>query len=448
MTLNAATDVITARRRALADELAGPALRSVRMSGLLALVLLVVLLAFAAFVPIAAGTVAQGLVAVDGERKVVQHSGGGIVADILVHEGVAVRQGDVVLKLNAVQAGAAAGVINSQLDSLRAEEAVRLAEVAGKTSVAFPADLLARSADAKVAAVLAAEKAAFTARRDLARSQGEQLDQQLAQIEQSVTSARSEQESQRAQAGLLEEELRSLHPLLEKGLALRSRLLALERSLEEARGRVDSLAAEQGRLAARAAETRGLRARIDVDRRAEAAEALRGLRAKIAEALDRQLATSDTLQRTELRAPIDGVVMALRVNTIGGVVEPGQPLMEIVPQDERLVARVRISPREADNVRQGMLAVVRFGAGSARAPAQAEGVVQAISADALADPRTGESYFEVWVAIPAEEVAKVPEELVAPGLPVEVLIRSGEHTILSYLFSPIESAMFRMIRDQ
>jgi HlyD family secretion protein len=447
MMLNAATDETTARRRALADELAGPALRSVRLSGLLALLLFAVLLAFAVFVPIAAGTVAQGLVAVDGERKVVQHSGGGIVADILVHEGVSVRQGDIVLKLNAVQAGAAAGVIDSQLGSLRAEEAVRTAEVTGTASVTFPPELLARSGDPKVAAILAAEQAAFVARRDLARSQADQLDQQLMQIDRSSASARSEKESQLAQAALLGEELASLRPLLEKGLAIRSRVLALERSLEAARGQAESLVAEEGRLAARAAETRGLRARIDVDRRAEAAEALRGLRARIAETLDRQLATSDTLQRMDVRAPIDGVVMALRVNTIGGVVEPGQPLMEIVPQDERLVARVRISPQDADNVRQGMVALVRFGAGSARAPAQAEGVVQAISADALADERTGASYFEVWVAIPVEEAAKVPKDLVAPGLPVEVLIRSGEHTILSYLFSPIESAMFRMIRD-
>jgi HlyD family secretion protein len=447
MMLHAPTDETTARRRALADELAGPALRSVRLSGLLALLLFAVLLAFAVFVPIAAGTVAQGLVAVDGERKVVQHSGGGIVADILVHEGVSVRQGDIVLKLNAVQAGAAAGVIDSQLGSLRAEEAVRTAEVTGRASVTFPPELLARSGDPKVAAILAAEQAAFVARRDLARSQADQLDQQLMQIDRSSASARSEKESQLAQAALLGEELASLRPLLEKGLAIRSRVLALERSLEAARGQAESLVAEEGRLAARAAETRGLRARIDVDRRAEAAEALRGLRARIAETLDRQLATSDTLQRTEVRAPIDGVVMALRVNTIGGVVEPGQPLMEIVPQDERLVARVRISPQDADNVRQGMFALVRFGAGSARAPAQAEGVVQAISADALADERTGASYFEVWVAIPVEEAARVPKDLVAPGLPVEVLIRSGEHTILSYLFSPIESAMFRMIRD-
>jgi HlyD family type I secretion membrane fusion protein len=293
--------------------------------------------------------------------------------------------------------------------------------------------------------VLTAERAAFAARRALARSQAEQLDQQLVQIDKSIASAQAGRATQQRQAELYEKELSALQPLMEKGLTVKSRLLGIERSLEGARGEVDSLASEIMRLEARATETRGLRARIEVDRRAEAAEALRTLRSSLGELLERQLAAEDTLQRTEVRAPIDGVVMAMRVSTIGGVVEPGQPLLEIVPQSDLLVARVRILPSDADNVREGMLATVRLSAGGGRQPVQVEGEVQSISADALTDSRTGESYFEARVAMPQD--TSIPRGALAPGLPAEVLIKTGEHTILDYLFSPIERAMFRSMRD-
>lgn len=444
MSITLAHDPATARR-ALAEELARPATHSVRISGLVAIVLFAALLALCVFVPIASGTLATGQIAVEGERKTVQHASGGIVAEILVKEGDAVKQGDIVLRLNAVQAGAAAGVVNAQVDALRAEEAVRMAEVTGALSVTFPAELRERIEDPNVNSVLTAESAAFDARQALARSQAEQLDQQLVQIDKSILSAKSGRATQQRQAELYEQELAALRPLLEKGLAVRSRLLGIERSLEAARGEADSLASEIKRLESKAAETRGLRDRIDVDRRAEAAEALRALRASLGELLDRQLAADDTLQRTDVRAPIDGVVMAMRVNTIGGVVEPGQPLLEIVPQSDLLVARVRILPSDADDVRQGMPATVRLSAGGGRQPVQVEGSVQSVSADALTDSRSGESYFEARVAIPHDE--SIPREVLAPGLPAEVLIKTGEHTILDYLFSPIERAMFQSMRD-
>jgi HlyD family secretion protein len=439
-------DAMAARVR-LADEIAAPAVRSVRFSGLVALALLVVIVGLAVFVPIASGTVAMGQLAVDGERKMVQHASGGIVSAILVKEGDQVVEGQVILRLDPVQAGAAAGAATSEVDSLRAEEAVRLAESAGRASIAYPQDILARAREPAVSSLLSAETAAFNARTSLARSQERQLDTQLAQTAASVTAAQSDRRSQAAQAALLSEEIAGLRPLLERGLALRSRVLGLERSLEEANGRIASLDAELVRLNARAEEMRSLRARVEIDRRSEAADALRTVRADLAAALGRRTSTQDTLQRTEVRAPTSGVVMAMRVATVGGVVEAGQPLMEIVPQVGGLVVRARVKPDQADNVRQGLAATVRFDAGGRRSAERVEGRVQSISADALTDPRTGEPYFEVRIAVPEAEAAKVPSEVVAPGLPAEVLIETGSHTMLDYLFSPIEHAMFRSMRD-
>ncbi len=445
--LGAASADQASPERVLAEELAGPATRSIRRSGAIAASLLVALLAIAAFVPIESGALAMGQLAVEGERKVVQHPSGGIVSEILVSEGEVVMEGDVVLRLNAVAAGAAAGVIDTQVDALRAEEAARMAEIAGSAEIVFPPELANRKDDPRVAAVMLAETSAFEARRALAVSQKQQLTQQLDQLEESMSAAAASRAAQQAQAELLQEELAALQPLLEKGLTVKSRVLSLERALEAARGEVAALDAERRRLAAKREETRSLRDRIDMDRRAEASEALRKLRAELSATLERQLATSDTLARTDVRAPTSGVVMALNVTTVGGVVEAGQPLLEIVPQSKRPVVRARITPREADNVREGMAAVVRLDAATTRVPATVEGVVHSVSADALSDPRTGEPYFEVRITLPQDEISRAPKEAIAPGMPAEVLIKTGSHTIVEYFFSPVERAMFRALRD-
>jgi HlyD family secretion protein len=439
---------LAAEREMLANQLAAPAMRSVRFSGAIAAGLFVLLFGLSAFVPIASGTLAAGQLAVEGERKVVQHSSGGIVSAILVKEGDTVVEGQTVIRLDAVQAGSAAGVVNAQVDSLRAEEAVRLAEILGQTVVDFPKELADRSGEPKVASLLASERAAFETRRALAASQTQQMDTQLSQVTANIASSQSDRNSQAVQLTLLEEERNALKPLLEKGLALKSRVLALERSVEEAKGRIASLDSEIVRLNAKLAETRSLKARVEIDRRAEAANVLRTVRGELAAAVDRQRGTDDTLDRTELKAPTSGIVMALRVATVGGVIEAGQPVMEIVPQKKGLIARARVRPSDADNVRAEMKATVSLDAAGHRSLSRIRGVVESISADALSDPRTGESYFEARVAVRPEDLKNIPPELVAPGLPAEVLIETGSHTILQYLFSPVERAMFRTMRDQ
>lgn len=444
--MTAAAEDPSLLRRDLAADLAAPATQSVRFSGRLALGLLGALLALCVFVPIASGTLAEGLIAVDGDRKVIQHASGGIISEIHVKEGDAVRMGDIVMRLNAVQAGAAAGVVRTQMDALRAEEAARMAEVTGASAVRFPTDLVSRRNDPRVDSILKSEAAAFEARRDRARSDKSQLNEQLVQVNQSIAAAKTDRASQSKQAELFAQELASLQPLMEKGLTLRSRLLTLERSLEGVRGQIETLSSDIERLEAKARETSGLRDRIDIDRRTEATEALRKLRATLSELMDRQLAADDTLQRTDIRAPADGIVMAMRVNTVGGIVEPGQPIMEVVPQSDLLVARVRVHPSEADDVRQGLPATVRLLARGGRQPVQVEGSVQSISADALTDSRTGQPYFEARIAMPKDK--SIPHDLLAPGLPAEVLIKTGEHTILDYLLSPVERAMFQSMRDK
>ena len=441
-------DSIRAERRRTIDQLTAPARRSVRFSGWIAFLLFALLIAGGTLAPIMSGVVSVGQLAVEGDRKLVQHASGGIVSEILVSEGDVVQAGDIVMRLNKVQAGAALGAVSAQIDNLRAEEAVRMAEVAGRKDVAFSQDLIAREQEPGVAAILNAQLGAFKARRDLAASEKRQLTEQLQQIAQSTASAEAEIRSTEEQIASLEVELQDLQTLLDKGLTQRPRVLAMERELSVARGRLQSLKADVSRLEAQAAETRTRRDQIDISRRAEASDELRTLRAEITELLDRQVAASDTFERTEVRAPTAGVVMALSVTTAGGVIEAGQPLMEIVPQSDALIVKARVAPKDADNVYAGLPAIVRFDISGGRAAPRVRGRVTTVSADALTDRRTGEAYFEARIAIPADEAEKVPDELIAPGLPAEILIETGSQTALDYLLAPIERTTFRAMRDK
>lgn len=432
-------------RARLAEELAAPARRSVRLMGIIAIALFVILGLLCSLVPIASGALADGRLEVQGERKVVQHPSGGIVANILVKEGQTVKAGEVLVRLDGVQAGAAVGIVSSKLDALHAEEAVRLAEIKGLSKPEFPKDLTARSSNPAVAAMLANERSAFEARRSEAEAIGNRLGEQLQQAEATRHGAGEQLIAVRAQAELLRSEYASVQPLEAKGLVLRSRLLALQRSIAQADGQIAALESDIAAAEAKIRELRTQRAQVEVSRRADAADRLRVIRSELSQSSEQSVAANDTLQRTEVKAPIDGVVMAMRVATEGGVVSAGQPLMEIVPQSIGLVATVRVRPADADNVRAGQVAIVRLGA-STRSP-QVEGVVESISADALTDERTGISYFEARVTVPPEAAAKAPRDLIAPGLPAEVLIRTGAHTVLEYLFKPVEDAAFRSMRD-
>lgn len=434
-------------RRKLIDDLTRPARRSVRLSKWIAFLLLTAVVAGFGFAPIESGTVANGQLIVDGDRQVVQHGEGGLVAEILVKEGGRVAAGDVLLRLDPIQAGAAAGLVASEIYSLRAEEAVRAAEMAGAEQVEFPAYLLSLKSDAEIAQILSAQEGAFDARRSLAASERRRLAEQLRQIEQSRVSRAAEHQAAMEQAELLATELAGLETLLEKGLTQRPRVLGVERLLSEARGQAVSLEAEMQRLDAEAAETRTRRGQVEANRRAEAADALRTVRADLSAAHDRQAAASDTLKRTEIVAPTSGIVMDIGVNTIGGVIGAGEPLMAIVPQTEGLIIRARISPRDADDVRVGMDATVRFNAGGGRSAHRADGIVETVSADALVDERTGESYFEAQISVAPEAANAIPSELLAPGLPADVLIRTGESTAFRYFLGPIEDVMFKALRE-
>ena len=419
--------------------------RSLTRIGVGALGLFIVV---AAFVPIDSGSVAPGMNQIENKRKTVQHLDGGIIRAIHVHEGALVKAGQPLITLDDTNARLNVSVYQSQDDALRAEQAALQAQLLGKGNVEFPPDLLARASDPVVGSILRAQGAAFKARRDNVEGRKAQLREEIGQITEEMSGNRAGSSARTEQIGMLDDEVSGLQGLYEKGYATKARLLALKRAAAQLRGERASLQADSAQLRTKQSEVRLLELQADRQSQAEAANSLRTIQSQLAQVEDKLAAAKEVLGRTRIRAPVSGTVVGMRPTTIGGVIGRGEPLMDVVPNEGRLVVVARVSPREADKLHVGESATVRFDGSQARDAPVVKGTVQKFSADALSDPRTGTQYFEAEVAVPESEKRHLPPDLLKPGVPATVLIKTGSRTLLGYLFAPILRARFLALREQ
>jgi HlyD family type I secretion membrane fusion protein len=404
------------------------------------------LIAFAALVPIDSGASAPGMEQVQDKRKTVQHPDGGVIRQIHVHEGSVVRAGQPLITLDDTNARMTVSVYQAQSDALRAERATLEAQLLGKSDIDFPADLLQRESDPLVASIIRSQRAAFIARRDNVNGKKAQLSEQISQLNDEISGDSSGASARAEQIELLDNEISDVSELFKKGYATKTRLLALERAAAELRGEKAGLYADSAKLRARQSEVRLLSIQADQDSQTDAANALRTLQSQLAEVEDKLQAAQQVLARTEIRAPVNGIVVGLRPTTIGGVIRPSEPLMDVVPNGGNLVVTARVTPRDIDNLHVGQTAVVRFDASGARDAPVVEGRLQKLSADALTDPRGG-MYFEAEVGVPEQAKRALPPELLRPGVPATVLIKTGRRTLLAYLFEPVLRARFNAVRE-
>jgi HlyD family type I secretion membrane fusion protein len=436
-------------RQALIDELTGAATPSRMIWRYVLTGMFVLGLSLIAFVPVSSGVPAQGLLHPVKPRQIVQHPTGGVVKQILVNDGQSVKSGQALIKLDDAQERAAYSVAKFQALSLRAELAVRQAEVQGLAAVAFPGDLTAMAdKDADVRAILASQVAAFEARKSNNANQTAQIKLQVEKNTRSAEQAQARARAAGTQLALVREEAASMRTLLEKGLTLKSRVLALERAQASLNGETISFTAEVQRLRAENAELTRRLLQPELGARVQASEAMRTVMIDLAAAQDRFLAAQAALDRTVLRAPMDGKVMSSRTATIGGVLRASEPAMEIVPQDNDYQVKARIKLADADNVRVDQEVAIRFDMAQGTSAPTITGTVSTLSADAVEDPRTGETYFEAKIVIPPGEAARVPANVMAPGRPAEVLIKTGERTLLTYFLLPLQRAQFKALREE
>ena len=400
--------------------------------------------AWAAFAPLESAAIAPGIVSVNTKRKTVQHLEGGIVADIPVKEGDTVAAGQILLVLDDTQARTLFTLTESQYHSMAALRERLTAERDGLPHILWP-EWLRHAVSGED--ILVAQERIFEAGARLLENQTAIYNQQIAQMREEIIGLEQEIKAQNQQLGLLEEELEGLSGLVEQGYEGKTRLLALKRRRAEIVGARARNRARIARVEQAMGETRLKIAELGSARMNRVVENLRETEARISDLRERLAAARHVLSRTHVVAPVSGTVMDIRVFTRGGVVGPGEPLMDIVPAGDELVIEARVEPTDIDVVHPGLPAQVRLTAFSQLTTPILSATVFQVSADSLFDERTGASYYEARVKLdrgqPELEGLKLQ-----PGMPAEVMIVTGKRTPLDYLLKPIVTSFGRALREE
>lgn len=404
---------------------------------------------WAALYPLQSGAIAPGRVAIESNRKTIQHLEGGIVKEILVKEGDVVQEGQVMVRLDNTNASARSEMIRGQYLTARAAEARLLAEQDGKETVTFPEELTSKDAtDPKVHEVLETQRRLFDTRRDALNGQISVLNQKIAQSQQEIRGLQEQVTAANSQIALLKEEIDVVRGLLAKGNALKPRLLALERSQADMLGQRGQAQAMISRANQTINEAKISMINQKTEYLNQAVSELKQVQTDLSNLTEQGRSATDVASRIEVKAPITGTVTGLMVHTIGGVVQPGETLMTLVPSNDKLIVEAHINPTDIDVVHTGLKARVRLTAFHMRYLRPVEGTVTTVSADRFDNEKTGEGYYLARIEIPPEELKDIGNVKLTPGMPAETLIVTGRRTMLSYLVRPIRDSFGHAFHEQ
>lgn len=402
---------------------------------------------WAASAPLDSATIAPAKVAVEGDRKPIQHLEGGIVREILVKDAESVEEGQVLFRLEPTQAKANAGTLKTQIETATAVEARLTAERDGARDIVFPA-ALAKTATAEVVVLLAEQRRQFSERRRALETQVNLVKARMQQNQRDLQGRKARLASSRARLQSLDAEMKQLSGLAAKGYFPRNKLNALQRDKLALEGDIGAAEGDIERMTEAAEEARLQIEQIAERNREEVTQQLVETRAKLSDARQRLAVAEDVLQRVDVRAPKAGVVLALKVHGTGAVVAPGATLAEIVPRGDKLVLQARLSTLHVQNVSGGQKAEVRFPAFSSRTTPTIYGQVEAVSADAMQDEASREPYYQTRVVIDRNALPRHVAEKLVPGMPAEVMIATGERTALEFLLGPLRSRLSAAMREK
>lgn len=396
--------------------------------------------------------IAPGKVVVESSVKKVQHPTGGVVGAILVKEGETVREGEVVMRLDDTVTKATLGMAQSQLDQLMAREARLVAERDSTATITFPPELIARQGEQSVNASLKDEVKLFESRAVARTGQRAQLRERVTQTQEEIRGLAAQQTAKEGEIKLITEELVGVTELYGKNLVSISRLMTLRRDKARLEGERGQYIAEIARARGKISETEMQIIQLDRDFRSELLNDLRETQGKIAEFKERRTAAKDQLKRVDIRAPQSGVVLDLSVHTVGGVISPGETIMEIVPRADALVIDARVTPQDIDQVAVGAKAIVHILAGDQRTIPDVSGVLTRISADVTKEPqsdgRSAPASYLVRIALPAEKLQELKSLRLVPGMSAEAFIQTYARTPLEYLLKPLREQIARTFRER
>ena len=429
-----------------------PARHSIKRHVIAGLAVVIVLVGgvggWAATTQLSGAVIAPGSIVVDTNVKKVQHPTGGVVGEVRARDGDRVKLGDIVVRLDETVTRANLAIVSKGLNELRSRKARLEAERDGATTIIFPDDLLSRESDPDVAGPVSSERKLFQLRRTARVGQRAQLRERIAQLQEEIGGLSAQQNAKAREVMLIQRELEGVQELYKKNLIQLTRLTQLEREATRLDGERAQLTASVAQAKGKIAELELQILQIDQDLSSEVAKEMRDVDAKIGEFVERKVTAEDQLRRIDIRSPQDGTVFQSNVHTVGGVVTAGEAIMLIVPEADNLTVEAKVSPQEIDQLQVGQKALLRFTTFNQRTTPEIYGTITRISADISTDQRTGLSYYTVRMGLPPEEVARLGEVKLVPGMPVESFVQTGERTVISYLVKPLFDQLTRAFREK
>ena len=397
---------------------------------------------------ISGALIAPGSIVVESSVKKVQHPTGGVVGEVRAHDGDLVKAGDIVVRLDDTVTKANLAIVTKNLDGLLARAARLQAEQQGLDKVVFPAALLDRASDPDVKNVMASEAKLFEVRTTGRIGQKAQLRERITQLKEEIAGLLAQQQAKDQEIALVSKELVGVRGLYDQHLVQISRLSTLERDSARLTGEraqyIASIAQAKGKIT----ETELQIIQVDKDMVSDVSKDLRETNDKIGEYVERKVTAEDQLRRVDIRAPQDGMVEQSTVHTVGGVITAGDAIMMIVPQADDLQVEAKVNPQDIDKLQIGEKTLLRLSAFNQRTTPELNGAVIRVSPDVTTDQRTGQSYYTIRVSMPPEEVARLGEIKLIPGMPVEAFVQTGNRTMLAYLIKPLHDQLMRAFRER
>lgn len=395
---------------------------------------------------ISGALIAPGQIVVESSVKKVQHPTGGVVGELLAHDGDIVKTGQVLVRLDDTVTKANLAIVTKTLDALQARAAQLQAEQQGADKVTFPASLLDRAGDPDVRDVMASETKLFEVRTTGRAGQKAQLHERIRQLNEEIDGLNAQENAKQQEIALVNQELTGVRALYAQHLVQLTRLTTLERDGARLEGERAQYVASKAQTKGKITETELQIIQIDKDMVSDVSKDLRETNDKIGELVERKVTAEDQLRRVDIRAPQDGMVEQSTVHTVGGVISAGDAIMMIVPQTDDLQVEAKVNPQDIDKLQIGQKTLLRLSAFNQRTTPELNGVVSRVSPDVTTDQRTGQTYYTIRVSMPPEEVARLGEVKLIPGMPVEAFVQTGDRTLLSYLIKPLHDQLMRAFR--
>jgi HlyD family secretion protein len=397
---------------------------------------------------LAGAVVAPGTIVAATNVKKIQHPTGGVVGAIFVKNGDHVKAGDVLLRLDETVTRASLQLITKQLDELVGQQARLVAERDDAQNVQFPDGLVRRGTEPSVADILSGEQTLFEKRISTQRAQANELSERISGLREEIAGTEGQVAAKSKEIGLIGEELKSLEGLEAQQLVPTSKMMALRREGARLEGERAALVAGIGQSKQKIAEIEVQRLAMQGQFKSDSVKDLRDVQGRIAELSERRTAAEDQLQRIALKSPVTGVVDQLSMFTVGGVINPGETAMVVMPDADRRVIEAKIRPQDIEGARKDATAIVRLTAFDQRTTPTIEGVVTTVAADVTREPQTGAMYFLARIEIPDAELRKLGDHVLVAGMPAEVQIKTSSRTALSYFLKPLMDQFAKAFKER